>query len=187
MTTIILSYIFLAERLNHTQIIGVCATMTGVIVVALPETYTTRRERDVSWILWGGLASITIGSGDFLAKLAVNRIGAYSSILFMSAASNLFSILNYLIDKRARPVPNLYGKGVIHTFVGLATMLTGSLLFFLAFGYGKASLVTPVSSIYPAIVLILARRFLNERVSLRQGSGIAITIIGLIITGFAEG
>ena len=50
-------------------------------------------------------------------------------------------------------------------------------------GLEKISLVGPVSSIYPAIVAVLAVKFLKESISAKHGVGIGITILGLILVG----
>ena len=62
-------------------------------------------------------------------------------------------------------------------------MSIGTLLFILAFDYGKVSLIAPVSSIYPAIIALLAVRFLGEKITIKQGTGIGVIVSGLVLIG----
>jgi drug/metabolite transporter (DMT)-like permease len=71
------------------------------------------------------------------------------------------------------------------SFLGLILSLLGALCFMVAYGYGPASLVSSVSGIYPALVALLAVRFLKEKVNWRQGLGIGSIVAGLILIGLA--
>lgn len=48
---------------------------------------------------------------------------------------------------------------------------------------GAASHIVSISSIYPGFVALLAVRFIGERVSVKQITGITIAIFGLILIG----
>ncbi len=185
-TTILLAYLFLGERLAAFQFVGVCFVIAGVVLVAMPEMDKAKESKDFSWFKWGLSASVLIGAGDFLTKLSINNIGSYSYIFFLAVISNPLSFFNYLIDMRSRAFPSIREKKVLFTFIGIIAVLTGSLLFFLSFDYGKVSLITPVSSIYPALTALLAVRFLHEKITLKQCIGIAVTVVGLILIGFSS-
>ena len=184
MVTVLLSGLFLKERLEPVQYLGVCLVVTGVVLIALPEIRMSEKLRDLSWIVWGLACAFLIGAGDFLTKLSVNRIGAYSHIIFLAVVSNPMGGLNYLIDRKARPFPRIRSKKALPTLTGLTTMSTGTLLFILSFDYGKVSLIAPVSSIYPAIIAVLAVRFLGEKITAKQITGIGIIVAGLVLIGF---
>jgi uncharacterized membrane protein len=61
----------------------------------------------------------------------------------------------------------------------------GALCFLLAFDYGPISLISPVSSVYPALLVLLAVRFLKDKVNLIQGIGIGVITGGLVAIGFS--
>lgn len=184
--TIILSYLFLGERLTSFQYLGIALLLMGGIIVALPENKSLNEGKDRSWLLWGLSGAFLIGTGDFLTKFSINQIGSYSHIFFLSLIFNLISILNYTIDKNNRPIPKFFSKSFLNTFIGIAIHLLGALIFLLAFDYGKVSLITPVASIYPAFVVLLAMRFLKESITLKQGMGIFVILIGLILMGYGK-
>ena len=183
--TVILSSIFLKESINPIQKICITLIIIGSIIISFPETHSNLKKYSYQWVVWGFVASILMGTGDFLSKYAINKIGVYNYIFFLSIASNFMSGLNYIVDKKSRKLPSKNPKLYIPTIVGTAVSLIGSFQFLLAFQYGKASLVTPVSSIYPALTVILAIKFLKEKLIKRQLIAVGITVVGLILMGIS--
>jgi len=183
--TIILSHFILSEAINSIQKICILLIITGSVIISLPEKFSNLKKYNYQWIVWGFAASILIGTGDFLSKFAITKIGVYNYTFYLSISYNFMSILNYLMDKKSRKLPSRNYKKYISTIVGAAISLTGSFLFLLAFNFGKASLVTPVSSIYPALTVILAMKFLKEKLIKRQLAAVGLTVVGLILMGIS--
>lgn len=187
--TILLSYFFLNEKLSLIQYAGIALILIGDVNVALPDKGAVDRSiapsmgNDYTWVLWGFIGALTLGIGDFLTKVSINRIGSYSHIFWLALIGNFVTICNYLIDKKNRPLPPLLRRQGLPTLLGIVVNLIGALFFLLAFDYGKVSLIAPVSSIYPAFMALLAMRFLKERISRKQGIGIAVAILGLVMIG----
>jgi uncharacterized membrane protein len=182
---VLLSYFFLHEQLTVLQYTGIALILIGDTVVALPDAgrRLTKERSDRIWILWGFIGAAALGVGDFLTKVSINHIGAHSHIFWMALISNAVVGCNYLVDRRSRPVPPLFRRQALPTLTGIVVNLAGALLFLLAFDYGKVSLIAPVSSTYPALMALLAVKLLHERISLKQGTGIAVAIIGLSLVG----
>jgi drug/metabolite transporter (DMT)-like permease len=185
MFTILLAHLFLGERLAAWQYGGVALILAGGVVVALPERVQAGAIRDLSWLLWGLLGAFSLGTGDFLSKLSVNRIGSFAHLFYLSIIFNLASPLNFLVDSGNRSAPRVLSRAFLPSFLGIIIHLFGAQCFIVAFGYGPASLVSSVSSIYPALVVLLSVRFLKERIAWRQGLGIGFIVAGLIVVGLA--
>jgi drug/metabolite transporter (DMT)-like permease len=202
--TIALSHIFLHERLEPGQYLGVALILAGGATVALPRRAgggvaqppgsvagsrgrVVPKAHEYSWVLWGLGGAFTLGTGDFLTKVSVESIGSYSHIFFEALILNLFSGFNYLVDRGNRALPPLGSRRFLPTLFGILMHLLGALLFLLAFGYGPASLVGPVSSVYPAFLALLAVRFLGDVITWKQGLGIGLIVGGLILTGWGGG
>jgi transporter family protein len=184
--TILLSFLIIHERLSLLQLTGVGLVITGVILVALPDRAAAEEREKLGWLLWGLVCSVMIGAGDFLAKFSINRIGSYSHIFFLAVISNPMGAINYIIDKKGRKFPRLTGRKALPTLLGLTTVAIGTLLFLIALNHGKVSVIAPVSSIYPAIIVILAVKFLHEKITVKQSIGIAVIVTGLILVGFGS-
>ena len=65
--------------------------------------------------------------------------------------------------------------------------ITSSLyqIFLYALSKGKVALVGTVVSIYPALTVILAMRFLKEKLIKRQLAAVGLTVVGLIFMGIS--
>lgn len=183
--TIALTHLFLGERLDAWQYGGVALILAGGVVVALPERAQAGAIPGLGWVLWGLLGAGSLGTGDFLSKLSINQIGSYAHLFYLSFMLNLASLPNFLVDRGHRPAPRILSRTSLPSFLGLILSLLGALCFMVAYGYGPASLVSSVSGIYPALVALLAVRFLKEKVNWRQGLGIGSIVAGLILIGLA--
>jgi DME family drug/metabolite transporter len=183
--TMLLSHIFLGERLSRPQYLGVALIIFGGVAVAFPRRKQARGIEGFSWLLWALAGALSIGAGDFLSKLSINQIGSYSHIFFLALAAMGLSGANYLIDKPGRPRPVFFSRGFLTSFLGISLNLAGALCFLLALGHGPISLISPVSSVYPALLALLAVRFLKDRVSTMQGIGIGVITGGLVTIGLS--
>jgi uncharacterized membrane protein len=185
MITIILSHLFLGERLSPLQYFSVGFILAGGVAVAFPNKGQILHTGGLAWLPWGLAGALSLGTGDFLSKLSINHIGSYSHIFFLSLVAMGLSGFNYVIDKPNRAVPRVFARSFLPSFIGIVLHLAGALCFFLAFDYGPISLISPVSSVYPALLALLAVKFLKDRVSAVQGIGIAAITAGLIAIGFS--
>lgn len=187
--TIILSFIFLNERVSITQYIGIFIILISCILIAFPEEEAEkelekdRKIHDYSWLIWGLTSATLIGAGDFFMKISINAIGSYSHMFYLAIIMNLLTPINYVIDKKGRRAPKFSLNSLFPTLIGSAILLSGTLLFFLALEAQKATLVAPVSSVYIAIMVILAILFLKEKINRMQTAGIIGVILGIILTG----
>ncbi len=183
--TILLSHLFLAERLAGWQYGGVALLLAGGVLVAIPRRVAPGAVRDLSWVLWGALGAASIGIGDFLSKFSVNRIGPYANLFFLAILNNAASGVNYLLDRENRQPPRLASRSFQFCLLGIVVHLVGALGFLSAFGFGPASLISSVSSIYPALLVVLAVIFLRDRISWRHVGGIGCIVGGLALVGLA--
>ena len=185
MITIILSFLFLGERLSPVQYAAVAFILAGGVAVAFPNKNQVLHTGGRSWLLWGLAGALCLGTGDFLSKFSINQIGSYSHIFFLSLVAMGLSGVNYVIDAPNRAAPRVFARSFLPSFFGIVLHLAGALCFLLAFDYGPVSLISPVSSVYPALLALLAVRFLKDKISVVQGIGIGVITGGLITIGFS--
>ena len=131
----------------------------------------------VSAVAYGLIAAFGWGIADYLAKHSSDRIGYFRTTLFMQTGGAGFIFLfsfQYLHLIAAYPVQSLetVGIGIVGTF--------GALALYRGFETGRVSVVSPISSSFPALSTALAILLLNETLSAIGGLGIAVTILGII-------
>ena len=73
-TTVLLSNIFLGERITSMQLVGIFSVILGSLLIALPEKKLPSVIRNYSWLRWGMITSLIIGLADFLAKYSINQV-----------------------------------------------------------------------------------------------------------------
>lgn len=127
-----------------------------------------------AWFWLAALCLILWGVAAFAQKLAAERCSAECCLLWFNLASVPISALIILTTRlnwglAGRPVGlcTLAGiLGAVGTWTSFAAMGQG----------GKASVVVPLLSLYPALSILLALVFLRETISKTQGFGIALAI-----------
>ena len=162
--TILFSHLFLGERLAGWQYGGVALILARGSARGHAAAPGARSRRgDLSWVLWGVLGAASIGTGDFLSKFSVNRIGPYANLFFLALAQQRHLRIQLPAGPgkpAAAPLRLTPVSG--SALMGIVVHLVGALGFLIAFGFGPASLVSSVSSIYPAFLVLLAVVFLHE-------------------------
>lgn len=180
LTTIILSAIFLGEQTSLIQKLATVLVLLGAVFIAIPSDGRFKLE---SWVWWAAGGALLIGSGDFLAKLAVNKSDTYTWLFTLGLSYLPIVIVNYFLDKKGRVIPKISLKEFWPSLVGTFMLSAGMIFFYLAFAEGLASLVAPVSSSYVVLTAVLAFIFLKEKISKLQLVGIISTSLGIILLG----
>ena len=124
-----------------------------------------------SWGVWGFLAKLTTAKGMHPVALS-----AVSSLTTALTAWGAFFFL------AGAPWEKTYGHIPFALVVGVLGSM-GAISFFLALQHGRASLVVPLSALYPAITILLSFFFLGERPTPLQGLGIVLAVIASLLLG----
>src|SRR3989344_3876624 len=178
LATIILAKLFLGETTSGLQNLGIMATLIGAVLIAWPKDVKVKLE---SWVWWGAAGGMIAGSGDFLTKLIIGPSDMYTLTLSHELAFIPVMMGLWLVDRKGRSMPRFQFKSWWAALEGVGILQMGVLSFFIALSLGQASLVTPVSSIYQAITVVLAMVWLKEKVSFRQLMGIVLAVGGVLL------
>lgn len=172
--TIGLAIVILRERLNSVQVGGVLASLAAI--------YFFNVGSDSAWLTpWLGLAMVPIvlwGASALLQKCAamdaaseLATIGFLLGALPVSMLTPLWAPLNWSMSVAT------WGLAMA---VGLLFGL-GNLTLIFAYGNGgKASVVTPMASLYSLVTVPLAVCVLGEHISGREALGIALALCAAV-------
>lgn len=121
----------------------------------------------IFWGLWG-----------FIPKITTQYIESKSAIVYeVTGAILLAAIVLFSLNFQ----PDVHPKGIAFA------ILTGMLGFLWAFCFlnavsqGPVTLVATLSALYPVLTIVLATLVLHETVTVRQGVGIALAILSMIL------
>jgi len=174
LTTILLAMLLLKERLNRVQLAG-----AGVSLLAIYLFNVQHEEGFLSrWLLYALVPIVLWGASGFLQKLSTNHISGESSTLWFLGAFVPFGVL-FLAHE---PLPHISGMTWLLVIAQGFFLALGNLAVLAAFAdRGKASIVTPLAALYPAVSVPIAILFLGERVSAREGAGVLLALVSVVL------
>jgi transporter family protein len=123
------------------------------------------------WGVWGFLAKLVTTKG--MHPVALSAISSITAALTSWVA--FFFLAGAPWEKTEGHVSFALLVGVLGS--------AGAITFFLALQHGRASLVVPLSALYPAITILLSFFFLGERPTPLQGVGIILAMIASLLLG----
>ena len=173
LTTILLAMLLLQERLNRIQLAGVLISLAAIYL------FNVQREEGFfsRWLMYALLPIVLWGAAGFLQKLSTNHISGELSTLWFLGAFIPFGLF-FLVQE---PLPALITSKTWLLVIAQGFFLAlGNLAVLAAFAVqGKASIVTPLTALYPLISVPIAIGFLGERVGTREAVGIFLALVSV--------
>jgi transporter family protein len=130
------------------------------------------------WFWFAAITLVSWGVVGLLQKLSTNYISAESSLIWL--------VVGFLLLE-----PLLYpGKAVFHysgwnltwaLLSGILNALGAWALFAAMKSGGNASIVAPVTALYPLVVIVLVPFVLHESITLLQVVGIVCALIAVVL------
>jgi len=152
------------------------------IVAALPGIWLVSRgsDADASTDARAGLVDgVVAGAGFGVLFIALAQISDDAGLLPLAANQFVGAVATMAaaaaLGQAWHPAPDVLGWGTASGVLGAA----GTLSFMLASGAAGLAIASVLTSLYPAITVLLAAAVLRERVSLGQRAGIAICTLAV--------
>ena len=131
-----------------------------------------------SWCLPAALVLLTWGAVGLLQKLSTNYISAESALIWLVVGYIL--LLPWLYSGRSVFTYSTHSLAFTLVSAVLNTLGAWALLAAMKNG-GKASIVVPLTALYPLVVVVSAPVFLHESLSLLQGFGILCALTSVVL------
>jgi len=183
---VLLSFIFFKEHIIAIQGIGILLSLLGVLIVIFPWTsltsITLKSINHDKGIPFAVITSVLWGISFTFIKIPAIHIGwfwAYFPLILLSP-------LSYFYAKSKKVKIRISGLSILPFLIIPAILITlGNFTYNLGVMEGYVSIVAPIASSSPVIFVILARLFLNDKLTKQQGIGIICTLVGIVILGLA--
>jgi len=130
------------------------------------------------WLLFTIIALLLWGLWGLFPKIASNYIGP-KSVLIYEAIGAAFLTIIVLFSVGFKP--EIHAKGITFGILGGLAGAIGGLFFLYAISRGKASIVVPITALYPLVTILLAFIILKEPITLKQGIGIALALAAMVL------
>ena len=170
LVTALLAAAFLKERLNRIQAAGfVIALIAGGIVGLAASGSAVHSGAQgfrlnmltSSWASWTSLALVAWGLTGFFSKIATAHSSNELCTIVFALASIPIAVAILLFDRHLSF--QLSAKTWLLSVLFGVLFSLGSLVTFASYRSGKATVVTAIIALYPAITVLLAVLFLKEK------------------------
>lgn len=133
----------------------------------------TPKSKLAYWLVPALMTVVWWGLFGFLAKLGSSGVNAYDMQILFTAGT--LPIGAYILLRRLRMRADGRGR-VVGGIIGIVAGL-GGIAYFAAMARGAASIVGPVTSLFPLVTVVLATTILKERLNRAQIAGIVMALI----------
>ena len=141
---------------------------------------------DYRALLLAGLTILLWGCWGFFGKLALDKHMAPTSVFLAEVCTSAVCAVPVLVLLwRQHEVASLTPSWNVFGVASGAGLALGLFCYYFALETSHASILVPLTAIYPAVSVVLSYAFLHERPQVFQWVGILFVIVGaiLLLTG----
>jgi transporter family protein len=131
-----------------------------------------------TWLVFTLAAMLLWGTWCLLAKLALNYVGWKQLLITQAIATFAVYVIIYIVYK---PTVDFRQAGFQLALLAGVLQGIGGVLFYIALSQGKASVIVPLSALYPLVTIVLAFVVLKEQITLLQGAGIVFALVSIFL------
>jgi transporter family protein len=137
---------------------------------------------DYRLLLFAGLTILLWGFWGFFGKLALEKNMAPTSVFLAEVfISAVCAVPVLLILWRKHEVASLYTSWNVFGLASGAGLALGLFCYYFALEKSQASILVPLTAMYPAVSVLLSYALLHERPHVSQWVGIIFVIVGAIL------
>jgi len=165
------------ERPSSVQAIGVALAVVGVVAASIERQHDDAPREIGAGVGFALLAALCFGGSLIGLSRAAGGGVAWGAFTMRIAAVPLVLVLLFTVGPRVMPARRIW---LMLALVGAAD--TGAtLLYGAATTRGLLSVVAVLSSLYPIVIVVLARVLLSERIARAQLAGVAVALGGVAL------
>lgn len=179
--TLILSSLFLNEKITTIKIISIVLILLGTFLTIKKES---KDSKDNRWILYAILTAVFTSTTTVLSKIGIENTNT-TLITFLRTIVVLIILTTItLFKKKYKYIKDIKSRSWLFIILsGLSTSLSW-LFYFKALALGEASIVFPIEKLSLVVSILISIIFLKEKVSKKQITGIIIIVIGTSLLFF---
>lgn len=118
------------------------------------------------------------GTADYVAKRTTDKVGFVETYWYLEMVGVPLLVVLALVLEHVASLP----LNPLLLLLGLSAFnVAASFFLYRAFEFGTLSVVSPVASAYPALIVLLAVVVLHEALTVSEVVGIALTLVGVVL------
>lgn len=177
--SVVLSVIFLKEKISTNQMFSIALIFLGLILSSLHTASKESKNTCLTGVIFALITTITWGIYYAFIKIPVESIGWFWPQLI---TLSLFPVVFYFMSVRRKKVqiPSLKHNALFLVLINGFLVGGGEFAYNFAISNGYTAVVAPIAGSYPVLFVILASFIFKEKTTLRQNFGILTTLLGIV-------
>lgn len=190
LVTIFLAMLLLRERMNWIQGVGIVVALVAIYLFNAPAQGAASsgwQSLTAKWMGYAIASLVLFGVAAVLQKVATKYISTELSTVLFALAFIPVAIVLMWLGKIGKIDPiswNISGRAWVVAISFGALIGIGGLALFAAYRDGKASIVTALYSLYPAITVLLAVPIFHEQIAPRTWGAIVIALVAAVMLSY---
>ncbi|MCF8070129.1 MAG: DMT family transporter [Desulfobacterales bacterium] len=165
------------NRLNLYQTLGIVLAISGIAFISMEKMSVKEKKRFMAGLGFGSAGAVLTGFAFIFTDLACEGDPYWATLFARFTIISMVSVALYI----QRPIFRVK-KSDISVLVSIGVLDTvGVIAFAVATTMGFISIISVLSSLYPVVAILLAKAFLDERLSKIQMMGVTIALGGIVL------
>ncbi len=177
---VVLSTIFLNEKLIAIQIFAIIIILTGVVLASLNfKALKNKKFIENRGTVFAIIAMIIWGIYFTFVRIPVEEIGWFWTSYIAVVTGSLLMVATAIFKrKKITKIPSKQYRNI-----GLSTFLTttGTVSYNFAITQGLTAVVAPIATSYPTLFVILSRFVFGDKLNKQQWIGIILSLAGIVL------
>lgn len=179
--TLILSMIFLHEKITIIKVISIIFILVGTLLTVNKKT---TNEKDNKWILYSILTAIFTSTTTIISKIGLNDIDSVLATFIRTVIVFIILIFIVIIKKKYVYLKDISKKSLRYVIYSGITNTLSWLFYFASLKDGETSIVFTIEKLSIIVTILLSVIFLKEKLNRKQIIGIIIIVIATSLLMF---
>lgn len=176
---VLLSIIFLGERINFQQFLSMIIIFIGFILSSLDFKSLKERKIFNKGIVLAIIAMLGWGIFYTFIKLPIQEMGWFWATYISLFAFPIYFVYGFF--KRIKLEKPTKNRALPHILANEFLLSGGGYSFNIGISLGLTSVVAPIAGSYPTLFVVLAFLIFKDPITRQQIAGIITTLIGIIL------
>lgn len=179
--TLILSMIFLHEKITIIKVISIIFILIGTLLTVNKKT---TNEKDNKWILYSILTAIFTSTTTIISKIGLNDIDSVLATFIRTVIVFIILMFIVIIKKKYVYLKDISKKSLRYVIYSGITNTLSWLFYFASLKDGETSIVFTIEKLSIVVTILLSVIFLKEKLNRKQIIGIIIIVIATSLLMF---
>lgn len=179
--TLILSMIFLHEKITIIKVISIIFILIGTLLTVNKKT---TNEKDNKWILYSILTAIFTSTTTIISKIGLNDIDSVLATFIRTVIVFIILMFIVIIKKKYVYLKDISKKSLRCVIYSGITNTLSWLFYFASLKDGETSIVFTIEKLSIVVTILLSVIFLKEKLNRKQIIGIIIIVIATSLLMF---